>query len=202
MEYNKEKREIKSNRILSELDKFVLDFTRILEKYTEYIIISGYVSILLGRTRTTEDVDVFIKKMSFDKLLEFYNELRVNGFWCINADKVNEIYSYLNENLAVRFARGNQAVPNFEVKFTKRDVDEEAFNDFITVILRTGNLNISCLERHIAFKKYYLKTDKDIEDSKHIEDTFKGQIDYDKVNKLKVVIDKINEDERRNNYGN
>lgn len=197
MEYNKERREIKSCRVLNELDKLVLDFVKILEKHTGYIIISGYVSILLGRTRTTEDVDIFMKKMSFDKFLELYNELNVNGFWCINTDKVNEMYSYLNENLAVRFARENQAVPNFEVKFTKREIDEEAFEDFITVVLEKGKLKISCLERHIAFKKYYLGTDKDLEDAGHIEHTFKGQIDYDKVNKLRGVIEKINEEERR-----
>jgi len=34
--------EIKLNRDLSELDKFALDFLQILEKHTEYVIVSGY----------------------------------------------------------------------------------------------------------------------------------------------------------------
>jgi predicted nucleotidyltransferase len=188
MEYNKKAREIKSDRILNKLDNLVLDFTEILEKHVDYIIISGYVSILLGRTRVTEDVDVFIKKISFDTFLELYDELVNNGFWCINAEKAEEVFSYLKDGLAVRFAKGNQAVPNFEVKFPKRKVDEEAFEDSIVVTLKKGKLNISCLERHVAFKRYFLGTDKDVEDSEHIERAFKGQIDYEKVNKLKEII--------------
>ena len=194
MRYDVGKREINSGRILNELDRLALSFIRILEKYTDYLIISGYVSILLGRTRITEDIDIFIKKLSFEKFSEFYNELRNKGFWCINAEKPEEIFSYLEECLAARFSRENQAFPNFEVKFPKRRVDEEAFQDFITVKLKEGELRISSLERQIAFKKYYLKSDKDVEDAEHIEKTFRGKIDYDKINKLKKIIESMRED--------
>lgn len=51
-------RKIKLGKSLSELDKFVLRFIRIVEKYVDYVIISGYVVILLGRSRATEDVDL------------------------------------------------------------------------------------------------------------------------------------------------
>jgi len=54
MEYYNEKGEIKINKELNNLDKFVLDFISLLE---EYVIVSGYVSILLRRSRATEDVD-------------------------------------------------------------------------------------------------------------------------------------------------
>ena len=60
-------KEIKLNRELSELDKFALEFLSILKKYTDYVIISGYVAILLGRTRATDDIDVFIKPISKPK---------------------------------------------------------------------------------------------------------------------------------------
>ncbi|MBU2634051.1 MAG: hypothetical protein KJ674_02295 [Nanoarchaeota archaeon] len=55
---------IQLDKDLNELDKFVLKFIKILEKHTSYVIVSGYVSILLGRTRATEDVDVFIKELN------------------------------------------------------------------------------------------------------------------------------------------
>ena len=191
MEYDLNKKEIKSDKILSELDKFVFSFIKILEKYTDYVIISGYVSILLGRTRVTEDVDIFIKELSFEKFSQFYDELKQKGFWCINAEKPEEIYDYLKSKLGVRFSKENESIPNFEVKFPKREVDREAFQDFIIVKLKEGNLKISSLERHITFKRYYLKTDKDNEDAKHIEDIFKGKIDYNKINKLKNIVEKI-----------
>ena len=195
MEYDTGKREIKSGKILNNLDKLALSFIKILEKYTDYVIISGYVSILLGRTRITEDIDIFIKAISLEKFSEFYEELKKEGFWCINAEKSEEIYSYLKDKLAVRFAREGESVPNFEVKFPKREIDEEIFQDFLTIKLKDGKLKISSLERHVAFKRYYLRTPKDIEDAEHIEKAFKGQIDYEKVNKFKKIIDIIRKQE-------
>lgn len=198
MKYDKIKREIQLNRILNDLDKFAIEFTRILEKYVEYVIISGYVSILLGRTRATEDIDIWIKKIQKEQFIKLYENLKANGFWCINAEDENEIFNYLQEGYAVRFARDGKVAPNFEVKFPKRNLDEDTFKDSIKVILEIGNLRISSLERQIAFKRYYLSTEKDIEDAEHIEETFKGQVDYTQVEKLKPEIEKIKEDERRN----
>ena len=188
MEYNKTKKEIIVDKTLSNLDKLVLNFIKILKKHADYVIISGYVSILLGRTRTTEDIDVFIEKISEKEFLNLYQDLKKNNFWCLNAEEAEEIFSYLNDNLAVRFAKKDKIIPNFEVKFPKNKLDEDTFNEIITVILPQGKLKISSLERQIAFKKYYLKSDKDIEDALHIEDLFKDKLDYDKINKLKEAI--------------
>lgn len=201
MEYNKERREIKINKSLSSIDKITLRFIKILEKHTDYVIISGYVSILLGRTRTTEDIDLFIKEMNFEKFSELYKNLKKEGFWCINAESGEEIFSYLKEKKAVRFAIENTIAPNFEVKFTKRPIDDETFSDFIIAVLPEGKLKISSFERHIAFKKYYLGTPKDIEDAVHIEELFKEKIDYAKIDKLKKIIEKIKEEEKRNESG-
>ena len=41
MEYDVEKREIITDRNLSELDKFAVEFLQILEKYADYVVISG-----------------------------------------------------------------------------------------------------------------------------------------------------------------
>ena len=190
MKYNKVKREIILNRKLSELDEFVLDFLKILEKHVDYVVISGYISILLGRSRATEDVDVYIKRLSFEEFFRMYQDLKKGKFWCLNAEKPLEIFSYLRDGLAVRFAR-ESPIPNFEIKFPKREIDNETFEDFINVVLPHEKIKISSFERHIAFKKYYLKSDKDIEDALHIEKLFEGDIDYDKVNKLKKIIETI-----------
>ncbi len=197
MDYNLEKKEIIVNKKLNKLDILVLDFIKVLKKHVDYVVISGYVSILLGRSRATEDVDLFIEKISFDIFLYLYKELINNGFWCLNAEKPEEIFLYLEDGYAVRFSRRNKPIPNFELKFPKRKVDEEIFKDFITVILPEGKIKVSSLERQIAFKRYYLKSDKDIEDALHIEETFKGKIDYEKVNKFKKNIESINKDEKR-----
>ncbi len=199
MEYNKDKREIRLNRELSNLDKFVLDFVRILEKYINYVIVSGYVSIILGRTRVTEDIDVFIEKISEEKFLQLYKALKDANFWCLNSEDEREIFDFLKNKMAIRFSYKKTPVPNFEVKFPKDSLDEFTFSDSITLILPEGKIKMSSLERHIAFKKYYLSSDKDIEDALHIEKLFKDKIDYDKVNKLKALI-KIRKDEEKKNF--
>ncbi|MFH1711218.1 MAG: hypothetical protein ABH840_02815 [Nanoarchaeota archaeon] len=195
MIYDETNREIKLDRELGKLDKLVIEFIGILEKYAEYVIISGYVSILLGRTRITEDIDIFIKEISFEQFSKLYQELEEKGFWCINAEKPESVYDYLKNCKAVRFALEGTSVPNFEVGFPKREIDSETFGDFITVITNNVKLKISSLERHIAFKRYYLESDKDVEDSMHIEEIFKGKIDYEKVNKLRKSIELIKRDE-------
>lgn len=75
MKYNKERREIILDKELNKIDKFIFDFISIIEKYVDYVIISGYVSILLGRSRATEDVDIFIKKIPKEKFIEMYEDL-------------------------------------------------------------------------------------------------------------------------------
>jgi len=173
---------------INNLDKFVIDFIEVLKKYTDYVIISGYVSILLGRTRTTEDVDLFIKKIDFDRFSKFYEDLISNGFWCLNAEDPKEIFEYLNNKVAVRFAKQGKTIPNFEVKFPKNHLDDAAFLDTIKVKISDHELIISSLERQIAFKRYYLGSDKDEEDALYVEELFKEQLNYGKILKLKDIL--------------
>jgi len=188
MEYNREKREITLERELNELDKFALEFTSIVKKYSDYAIVSGYVSILLGRARATEGIDIFIEKIPKEKFFILFKELKRKGFECLNTLKADKAFSYLQDRLAIRFSRKKTAIPNFEVKFPKKEVEKEALNDSIMVILPAGRLKISSLERQIAFKKYYLKSDKDVEDAFHIEELFRGKIDFGKIEKLRKEI--------------
>ena len=183
------KNTIKLNKIINELDKFVLDFTRILEKYANYVIISGYISILFGRARSTEDIDVFIKKIDKEKFYLLYSDLKKNDYWCLNAESPDDVYEYLKEGLAVRFAKKSETIPNIEVKFINKKLDADLIKESVTVITKEGSLKISSIERQIAFKKYYLKSDKDIEDAKHLEEIFKNKIDLNKIKKYKKMIE-------------
>ena len=147
MEYNVEKKEIKLDRELSKLDELVIRFKKIIEKHVDYVIISGYVSILLGRSRATEDVDLFINKIPFEVFFKMYKDLKENGFWCLNAEEPKEVFDFLKNNLAVRFSLENKPIPNFEVRFPKRQIDEETFNDFIIVKLPNEEIKISLKDK-------------------------------------------------------
>src|SRR3989338_2779914 len=168
-----DKKTIKMDRELSELDFFVLKICSIIEKHCNYVLISGYVAIFFGRTRTTEDVDMFIEKISKETFSALYKDLQANGFWAINADSEEELFSMLHDDkLAIRFAERGKAVPNLEVKFVKDLLDVIALSEKIQTITSKGELWISSIPMQIAYKKYVLQTSKDLEDARHLQGLF------------------------------
>ena len=178
MELEFDGRTIKFERELSPLDRLVLKFVKILDNAAvDYVIISGYIAILFGRSRNTEDVDLFIEKMPFEKFLRLWKELYNAGFECINTPEPKEAYeNYLSDGLAIRFATRGEVIPNFEVKFPKTDLNQYSLRNKIIVELNGERLSTSKMELQIAFK-LYLGSDKDIEDAIHIWEIFKGRLD-------------------------
>lgn len=171
---------IKIEKNLNDLDKFVLDFCKILKKHTKYMIISGYVTILFGRSRGTEDVDVFIKKIGKEDFYSLFEELIKNGYDCINAPK-EEAFRNLEDDIPIRFAKKGQFIPNMEIKFAKRPLDIQFLDNPLKVILKEGELNISFIEPQIAFKEVCLGSKKDMEDAYHLRMVFEGKLDKDKI---------------------
>jgi len=181
-------RKIRLDKPVNELDRFVLRFIRIIENYVDYVIISGYVAILLGRSRATEDVDLFVKPIEKKEFIKLYHQLKEAGFWCLNADDDDEVYSYLKDNIAIRFAIKGQTIPNLELKFPKNRLDWDAFAELIEVETKEGVIKICSLEKQIAFKMFYLGSDKDLEDAKHLEELFKDRLNKEKIKKYKDLI--------------
>jgi len=127
MEYNIVRGEIYSNKIINELDKFVIDFIKILDKNKiKYVLVSGYVSIGLGRTRASEDIYLLIPKMSFDEFSKFFYSLEDNNFECLNTHNVKEAFEAWHE-YAIRFSKIGRPTPNMEFKMITNDIQEEAF---------------------------------------------------------------------------
>jgi hypothetical protein len=79
---------------INDIDRFVLKAVPIIAKYTEYVIVSGYVAIFFGRSRASEDVNAFIKEMPLEQFRALYNDLVAQGFvWTIdNPDAVYNDY--------------------------------------------------------------------------------------------------------------
>ena len=182
------KKTIEIDRELSELDRFTLDFIKILEKHTNYVLVSGYVSILLGRARVSEDVDVIIQKIDFSTFQDLYQELKKNNYYCLNAEEDSTIYEYLSDNLAVRFAKKDNTIPNVELKWVKHKFDKIALENTIDVKLSKGNLKISHLELQIAFKEEVLKSPKDLDDADHIKDVAREYLDNELIQKYREML--------------
>jgi predicted nucleotidyltransferase len=178
MELEFKKGGIKFSRKLSYLDRLVLKFTRILDRQKiDYVVISGYIAILFGRSRNTEDVDLFIEEMGFEKFLVFWKKLEKEGFECIHESNPKTAFEdYLKSGLALRFAVKGTFEPNFELKFPKTKDNRYSLEHKIEVFINGERLRTSELELQIAFK-LKLGSDKDFEDSRHLYNVFKEHLD-------------------------
>lgn len=164
------------NKVFTALDEFVSDFMKLLEGYTDYVIVSGYVGILFGRARGTEDIDTIIRYMDKDTFTSFYQRLSREGYYFLNPEDVTGLYEMLEEGLRVRIAKEDTIIPNIELKFVKDDFDRYSIDNRLEVVIGEKYLFISPIELQIPYK-LYLGSDKDIEDAVYLWDIFKGEID-------------------------
>ncbi len=197
MNINFSKRKIELNKKLNSLDLLTINFCEILNKLNiNYIIISGYVAILFGRNRASEDIDMFIEKIGFEKFKLLWEELE-KKFECLNTSDATDAYkNYLNSKHALRFSKKGEFIPNIEVKFPKVALDEWGIKNKIKILLNKETLYISPLESQIPFK-LFLGTEKDIEDAKFLHNLFKDNLD---LPLLKEFNQKLKIEEKYNKY--
>jgi predicted nucleotidyltransferase len=88
------------HRHLSALDQFVLKCTEVLEKKKiRFVLISGYIVILFGRNRASEDIDMFIERFTFEQFADLWKSLTTE-FDCINTSNGTDAY---HEHLKGRY---------------------------------------------------------------------------------------------------
>ena len=162
------------HKILTELDKFVFDFVDLLD--VRYVVVSGYVAILFGRSRGTEDVDILIEPVDYGRFVELYERAEKNGFYFLNSANPSTLYDMLSEGVAVRVAKKDTIIPNVELKFAKNEIDRFSLENRLRVTIEDRQIYISPIEVQIAYK-LYLGGDKDIEDAVYLWEIFKEYID-------------------------
>lgn len=174
------------SRALSELDKDVLGFTRILDACeVDYVIVSGYVAILTGRSRSTEGIDVILESLSETEAAELVTELKNQGYWGM-AMPLAEMYSMLSEGSRIRIAADGEMYPNFETWFVSNTVEREALSNPLTVTFEEGQIEISPLELQIAYKLRLAQaadslSGKDFEDALHLYLTFEERFNTEQL---------------------
>ena len=173
------------------LEKFAEDFIKILEKYAKYIIVSGFVAILHGRSRGTEDIDIIIERIDLKTFTKLHKNLLKKNFECLQSNKAEEIYKYLEDNLSVRYIKKDNFIPQVELKFAKDELDNYQLNKRKKLPFTGTNFYFSSIEANIAFKEELLKSDKDIEDAKHLRIIYGDKIDESEIKKIKREIRKI-----------
>ncbi|MDP2766676.1 MAG: hypothetical protein Q8O41_04380 [Candidatus Methanoperedens sp.] len=176
------------DRELSLLDSFVLSFTEhLVMNKIKYVIISGYVAILFGRSRISEDVDILIEHISFEKFLKFWSEIDKN-YECLNTGNSYEAYNdYLENHHAIRIAKKGSFIPNIELKFVKNDLDRYSLDHRRHIKLADRSLYLSPLELQIPYK-LFLGSEKDIEDARFLFKLFKDNLN---IVLLKMFLTKL-----------
>ncbi len=176
LKYSEGRIEVKGKTVTS-LDKFVMDFIRLLEKHgINYVIVSGYVAIFFGRARGTEDIDVLVERMDEHGFLSFYRSARENGYYFLNPEDAPGLYEMLSEGLGIRAAEDELIIPNMEMKFAKDDFDRYSLTNRLEIVYDDKKLFISPIELQIPYK-LYLGSDKDIEDAIYLWEIFKDKLD-------------------------
>lgn len=168
---------LRIDRQLSTLDEAVLAFADVLDSCeVEYVIVSGYVAILTGRSRATEDVDVILGELTESETNELVDTLTERDYWGM-AMPLEDMYSMLSDGDRIRIAEAEEFYPNFEVWFASNEIERMALANALTVEFADGTIEISPIELQIAFKLHLAQRanspdGKDMEDALHLYVTF------------------------------
>lgn len=174
------------------LDKFCVDFCKIVEKHTDYIIVSGFVAISTGRTRATEDIDMILPPIPFEQFNKLHDELLKKGFVCMQSDDPGVIFNdYLKDNLSVRYTYKDKPLPEMEIKFAKDELDRIQLKTRTKLKLSGLDVWFSSINMNIAFKEEYLKSEKDLEDAKHLRIVFDDIVNESEINEIKKTIRRL-----------
>ncbi len=178
------------NRELTELDNFVRKFLDVLRKHSDYLVVSGFVSICSGRTRGTEDVDVIVPLMMQSKFSKFFSDLENNGFWCYQGNDMQDVYAYMENLQSIRFALNDQMLPNIELipfNLTKKAKYFE-FTHPQKIKVKDFDFKVPPIEFEILYKEIVLGSKKDLEDARHLRSFFSDILDENKFKEYEPII--------------
>jgi hypothetical protein len=180
--FNIEDNKLSITKEVTQLDTFVIDLIFIVKKYARYVIISGYVSIFFGRARATEDIDIFIERLSYSRFQNLLLELRDLGYET-NEDSTDRLYhEYLDKGLSINIWKRDFPLLRLEIKFALKKSQNTVLENAVEILLnKEHRLFFTNIESQIAYKRYIAKSDKDFEDARHLE------IVFDNIDKKKVM---------------
>lgn len=158
-------------RAPNHLDELAIAFSTILDEFgIDHVYIAGYVSILAGRARSTEDVDVLIEHIDEQTADKLAATLTAEGFWGA-AMPLSSLYEMLENGDNIWVAPDDQVTPHLEVKFARDEFDRASLENAITARIGEDTVPIGPLELQIAYK-LHLGAQKDLEDAVHLYTLF------------------------------
>ncbi|CDK39379.1 hypothetical protein [Halorubrum sp. AJ67] len=155
----------------NQLDELAIAFSRILDQVgIKHVYIAGYVSILAGRARSTEDVDVLIEPIDNTTADKLATTLSTEGYWG-PAMPLTSMYEMLENEDPIWVAPTDQITPHIEVKTVTDEFDQASLSHALSAQIDGQSIPIGPLELQIAYK-LSLGAQKDIEDAVHLYTLF------------------------------
>lgn len=177
------------------LDELAIGFSAILDQLDiEHVYIAGYVSILAGRARSTEDIDVLTEPFGEATADELAETLVDAGYWG-PAMPLSSTYEMLDNGDNIWVAPQDQITPHLEVKFVRDEFDRASLDNAITARIGEEMLPIGPLELQIAYK-LYLGAQKDVEDAVHLYTLFEESLSVPRLEEWVARLDVEGEYER------
>lgn len=153
----------------SDLDRLMLEVGNILDDVDiGYSVVSGYVAVLFGRSRATEDIDVIAERFDDGTANELTKRLDEAGYWG-SAMPLDDLHETLADDLPFRIAEEGHRVPNVELKFASDEYDRISLDNSISVCLGGETLRVGSLEFQIAYK-LDMGAQKDYEDALYLHE--------------------------------
>ena len=179
----------------NQLDELAIRFSEILGQFDiEHVYIAGYVSILAGRARSTEDIDVLIERINDETAEELVETLDKEGFWG-PAMPLASMYEMLDNGNNIWVAPEDQITPHLEVKFARDEFDRASLGNAIRARIGDDAISIGPLELQIAYK-LRLGAQKDIEDAVHLYTLFEQNLSVSRLEEWVRRLDVEDEYER------
>ncbi|WP_135666231.1 hypothetical protein [Halorhabdus rudnickae] len=177
------------------LDRLAIDVSSILSDLDiDHVLVAGYVAILAGRARSTEDIDLILEPLDRVQSRDLIAALEDAGFWGATTP-LSELSTTLSSGGNVRVAPDGEVVPNIELSYATDRFDRASVEDAITASIDGHELSIGPLELQIAYK-LYLGSQKDFEDAVHLYTMFGESLSERELERWVEALDVEDEYER------
>lgn len=189
-------RPLRITRPPTQLDRLALLASEALERArVRYVFVSGYVAILFGRSRESEDVDVIIEPVNRERrrFVHLWRTITRRLPCILTDDPVRAWEDYILRGSHLRFAMRGRVLPNLELHPARDPLDFHALRNRIPVELGRRRLYVGPFEEQIAYK-LYMGSLKDIEDARHLYRIFEERLD---PARLRTMFEKLHVPARR-----
>jgi hypothetical protein len=168
------------DRDLNRLDELAVGFSEVLSRLDiDHVFVAGYVAILAGRSRSTEDVDVFIERCSSERVDDLVAELE-QEWYRGPAIPLSDTYGNLASGRNIWVAPDGEMTPHLEVKFPNDEFDRASLANAIDAHVGGETVPIGPLELRIAYK-LSLGGRTDLEDAAHLYTVFGETLSGDRL---------------------